>query len=814
MKALPVDGTDGSDTSAAPLPSVQTQQTPSTLQPSTPAPTITPVASPSTTPFTPYQSSDPDGSIRIAPSVTGDAAAALAAQLQLAEGYYAGKQSESAVTEYEKFLAMSSINTPGREKALYHLAESQRLMGSSMAAESTLQRLLQENPNGPFKAAAEFRLGELNEADGTLLLAADAFSQSALAATDPAIKQAANFREALCREKGGQKDQATRIFQTLARSTGENAYRIPAQLHLADSEVASGSKDQALDWYREILSSKPHGNTFGEAAVKSALILADLGKIEEARKLFESVAATKDAGAWQSAAALGALRLAASSNDQTEVLKLASTALSGDPENKPEILLLQANASRKVGKNSQALAIYDTIIKEYPGSKASTIAPFQRLLVLHDTHADSLLTEIDQYLLTASDPSDRSRAQLLKAEETLRRGQFKDAAALYHQIDTSALPPSSKTDILYKEAWALIQAGDKEDAAEALATFIKAYPNDEKAPAALAQLALLKQQQKDVAGALADFSQLELHYPKAPERELALQQKALLLGQQQDDTGMVEAFRLLLHDYPNSTAKAQAHYWIGWTALSNKDYPTAVLELSQARAADPKQFGERAGLRILLADYYLNKPDDAEREASTLSPSSIPPEVGRWLGLKAMESGNAPKAEKFLAPLVRDGLPGSSDPEIQKTLATALISEGKFRDAQAPAAACLKLSNDPASRAQALLLGASIQRSMKNLPQASSMIDEAMLLQPEGPINAEARILAGDLFIARQDFANAAKAYVTVAVLSDDPSLAPKALAKAVDAYRRAGDLTEAEKSLEELKKRFPDAPLPPMPKS
>jgi tetratricopeptide (TPR) repeat protein len=179
-----------------------------------------------------------------------------------------------------------------------------------------------------------------------------------------------------------------------------------------------------------------------------------------------------------------------------------------------------------------------------------------------------------------------------------------------------------------------------------------------------------------------------------------------------------------------------------------------------------------------------------------------------------MESGNASKAEKFLSPLVKDGLPGSTDPEIQRTLATALISEGKFRDAQGPAADCLKLSNDPASRAQALLLGASIQRSLKNLPLASSMIDEAMLLQPEGPINAQARILAGDLFVVRQDYANAAKAYVTVAVLSDDPSLAPKALAKAIDAYRRAGDLTEAEKSLEELKKRFPDAPLPPTPKS
>ena len=277
---------------------------------------------------------------------------------------------------------------------------------------------------------------------------------------------------------------------------------------------------------------------------------------------------------------------------------------------------------------------------------------------------------------------------------------------------------------------------------------------------------------------------------------------------------MVDSFRLLLHDYPKSTATPQAHYWIGWTALDDKDYATAIDELSKARSGDPKQFGERAGLRILLCDYYLKKTDDAEREAAALNPASIPPEVGRWLGVQAMEANDPTKAEHFLSPLVKEGLPGAADDEIQRTLASALVAQGKFREAQTPAAICLKLAHDPATRAQALLLGASIQRSMKNYPQASSMTDEAMLLQPEGPINAEARILSGDLLAARQDYANAAKAYITVAVLSDDPTLAPKALTKAIGAYRHAGNSTEAEKTLQELKQRFPNAPAPPIPES
>ncbi|MEI6375954.1 MAG: tetratricopeptide repeat protein, partial [bacterium] len=388
---------------------------------------------------------------------------------------------------------------------------------------------------------------------------------------------------------------------------------------------------------------------------------------------------------------------------------------------------------------------------------------------------------------------------------------------LYHVIRVDSLPPASRPENLYKEAWALLQAntqtGDQVAEATAVLTrFLEAYPDEERAPATLAQRALLKQQQKDFAGAIADFTLLQERYPKAAERELAFQQKALLLGQQQQNKEMVEAFIQLLQEYPKSQAAPQAHYWIGWTALDNKDYESAVSELAQARTGDPKQFSERAGLRILLAQYYLNHPAEAAREAAALKPALIPPEVGRWLGLQAMESGDPAKAERFLSPLVRDGLPGATDQEIQNTLAASLTTQGKFREAQAPAAACLKLAHDPASRAKALLVAATIQRSIKNSGDASSMIEEAMLLQPEGSINAEARILSGDLLSSRQDYASAAKAYMTVAVLYDDPVLTPKALTRAVDAYRKAGNPNEAQKTSEELRKRFPNGSVPAAP--
>jgi TolA-binding protein len=453
-------------------------------------------------------------------------------------------------------------------------------------------------------------------------------------------------------------------------------------------------------------------------------------------------------------------------------------------------------------------------MRESPRSTAAAKAPFQRLLSLHATNSPSLCTEIDQYLLTATDPVDRARAKLLKAEATLAARDYAAAAVLYGEIDTSSLPSSSKADILYKQAWALLQAGNHEGGSKALSLFLQSYPSDERAPAALAQRAVLRQESKDFEGALADFNLLAQSYPKAPKRELALQQKALLLGQLQRNAEMTAAFGELLQDYPKTKAAPQAHYWRGWVAFEAKDYAKAMAELNAARNGDPKQFGERAGLRILLCQYYLGDAAATAREAMAIKPTLIPPEVGRWIAQKSLQSGDKAAAERFLAPLTKEGLPGAADSEIQGMLAAALAGQGKFKEAQAPAAACLRLSRDPSSRAKALLVSADIQSSLKNFPAASSQIEEAMLLQPEGPLNAEARLLSGDILSAKRDFSGAAKAYLTVAYLNDDRELALRAFEKAAEAYRRADNPVEEQKIREELRKRQTHDAVSPSPQT
>lgn len=765
--------------------------------------------------------SDISGTIRLAPA-GADPAGAANAQLVLADGMFARKEA-GAVPEYEKFLVMAPKDHPGRERALYRLGESQRLMESNAAAEGTFRLLLKSFPSGILRPSAAFRLAELLDARGAREEAAELFGIAAREASAPQVREAAVFQQASCLEKTGRIPEADRLFLSLAPQSPPpqptapasaklpgNPYRTASLLHLGANAATAGRKEEALGYYNRVISENgADGAVIAEASMKAAVLLSELGRPGETKKLLLTVVSSPGAGQHRAAAQLGLLRLASREGDDDTVLKLANVPAPDQDILRPEVLFLRAEALRHKGRHKEALELYDSLLRDHPADAFAMKAPFQRLLALHALGSPILPVEIDRYLASAPERGDRARAQLLKAECALALKDYAGAAVLYAEIDTLVLPPEAKPDILYKQAWSLLQSGDRKGGQRALSLYLDSFPSGERAAPALAQLAALKQENKDFEGALADFEKLSRNYPQASELELALQQKALLLGQLRRNEEMADAFGQLLRDFPKSKAAPQAHYWRGWVAFEAKDYSKALPELLAARTGDPGEFGERAGLRILLCLYYLDDAPEAEREAATLKASLIPPDAGRWLAQKALARGDHAAAERYLAPLARDGMPGSNNPEIQSMLASALMGSGKFKEAQAPAAACLRLARDPVSRARGLLLGAGIQRQLGNLSVAKSQAEEAMLLQPEGQLNTEARIMTGDILSSSRDPSGAAKAYMTAALLDGgaDP-LALKALERAAESFRLCGDETGERRAREELRNRQAHAPV------
>lgn len=739
--------------------------------------------------------------IRVAPVVSSDASQLAAAQLAVAEGFFNRREFDVAVPEYEKFLKMTSPGQPYREEALFHLGEALRLLNNGFSAESTYLQLLKEKPSGEFAASAAYRLGVYHQKRKETKVAVEAFAQAAQLSTNPPLQNAAHYQEALCRDELGEEAQATTLLGEITKTSENDETRIHALMLLAAREDKSGNKEKALADYLSI-SHDATGGVVAEALVKAAMISNDIGKKEEALQLFEKASAVKDGAEWIGVAALGSMKLFSAAKDYKKILsKIDQASSSSSLEVRSEAFLLAANAQRQLGCEQSALALYDKILQEFPGTDPAREAAFNRLLVLQRLHDSKIMPQIEEYLLATSDTHQRSLAQLLKAEVLFQDGKYAEAAGAYSNLKSTDLSSELKADALYKEAWSLAHIGDFKGALSCLSELITTYPNSPRLVAVIVQRASLRQRTGDLPGAIADYTLLLNNHPTAPERELALQQMALTQGELRDNKAMTTTFQQLLKEFPQSAAASQANFWIGWAAFENKDYTGAIPFLEKARQLDPKQFGERAGVRTLLCHYYLEQVPETMSAAVSLKPSAVPAEVSRWLGLKAYEMGDMAQTERFLTAVEKSDKKNLLTEEVEAALATALVKQEKFSQAEAPVKRALELSTDPLTRAEAILTQSTLEKGLEKYDEAEKSANEALLLQPEGRINILARMLLADIFFLQKKYDAAARAYMAVTLLTSDSSVTPLALRKAAEAYRRANNLPEAQKATEELQK-------------
>ncbi len=745
------------------------------------------------------------GEIRIAPITSHEPATMKEAQLAVAEGFYQRREYEIAVVEFQKFLLLSSPGDLHRDQALFHLGESYRFLNKSLEAQSTYQQLLKEIPTGDIAASASYRMGEYDQAKKEFKKGADAFAQAAQLSKNVTIQNAARYQEGRCHDELGEQEKAATLFDEISKTTEDKSIRTTALMLLANQDEKRGHLQKALDSYLT-LASEGSPKIAAEALVKAGMIYSQQKNKEQALQSFQKAATLKEADPWNTIAALGIMRLAYEAKDFQQVLEKSPQALtSSNVEECSQALFLTAQAERQLGHFQKALEFMDRLLKEFPGTSSAQQGTFIRLLILQSLKDPSLLTQLQNFLLTTSDTHQKAQAALLQGEVLFQKEEYATAAKAYSMVKDSDLSQTLKADAAYKEAWSLQHLGDIASALRAYTSFLKNYPDSSTAPNALLQRAYLEQKQGDWNASLSDYDHFLEKYPQASECELALYQKALVQASQQDYRGMVATFQQLLKIYPKSPHAAEANYWIGWNAFEEKNYQSAISFLEKAKTIDSKKFNDKANLRLLLCYYYLQQLEPAIRVANTLPPNLVPGEVSSWLGLKAYDQGNLDQAELFLNRVMTRNDPKLMTREVVMILAETLVKKGKYQSAKAPAGKALDLSLDPASRAAAILILAKVEQGLGNYSKAEGLAQEALLLQPEGRLNIEGRLLMGDLLLAQHHEEDAARAYMAIALLTDDTTITPQALRKAAEAYHKANHEEESQKALQELNQRFPE---------
>ena len=476
-----------------------------------------------------------------------------------------------------------------------------------------------------------------------------------------------------------------------------------------------------------------------------------------------------------------------------------------------EVLLLAANSERQLGHPKAAEELYRQIMAKFPDREEAKDAAYQRLINVYNSDPSALLAEVEQFLATNPTGERADQAKLLKAEALYKQQNYTDAASIYSELRASELSSKLRAESAYKLGLCYVQTKNIPQIIEAFTYYVQTFPDNPQVPAVLAQRALAYEEDKNYNAALVDLNTILGKYPGAHEREAALQLKALILGQQENTKTMVETFRQLLKEFPKSSVAAQAQYYIGKAAFEAKDYKTAMTALNAARQLNKEQYYNLASLRLILCQFYLKDRAALTKEVNSFMAQSrnggmnVPPEVLEWLGIEYYKEKNYEAAEKYLSALGKIDNRGSIKPDFLFYLGDAATKLKNLPESEEAFGKYLQVAKDPAGKAKVLLALGAVKIGVHKPDDAQKIAEEIMTLQPEGRVNAEARLLAGDVQLERGNFDDAGKAFMGVALLYDDPAITPRALDKASSAYQRAGKTTEADRLARELHERYPN---------
>jgi len=736
-------------------------------------------------------------------------------EIDYANSFYAKKIFDMAAPEYEKYLGLYPAG-PDRQMAYFRLAESYRALGSKNAAKNAYDTLLSTFTTGDFVGPAAYRLADIYFQEADYDMALPLFRRASVRMTDKAAINAAKFFTARCMENLHSFAEAKIAYEELTGIKENNQFREASHLALARILTDEGKKVEAHKQYELLAKETDKPEIRIEALVKAALLKIDLGQNDTAAIDLQKALQQPEIGTWKEIALVGLMHAYYDSAKYKPLLDLYNENVKSiSTDVLPEVLMMAGNASRKLADYKQARALYDQIIKTYPDSAYAKDAQYQRLVSLYNADDAALITEVDKYIALNPGSDKKDQAMLLKAEAFYRAKNYEAAAPIYSELTTSTLPGDLEADAQFKLGWCQMQTKDFQNAITAFTAFLTSNPKSPLVPAALAQraVALTSLPTKDMVSALKDFDTIVTTYPKAKERELALQQKALLLGQQDDYQGMSDSFKLLLKDYPDTAVAAQANYWIGWAAFKMNDYKNAIAPLDAARKGDKEEYYEKATIFIMTSLFDLEERDKTAIDArdklaaevdsySKTNPKiKIPAPVLRGLGNRFLEDKNYEQAEKYLTALT-----GRKDEAISDdwlNLGRSLSNQHRYDVAANAFSTYLESTQEPIPRCTGLLALGDAQLGLGKFDDAQKSVDAACALQPEGRLNAEGRIMAGEIQMARGSYEDAAKLFLSVSVLLDDPNITPHAMELAVGALKKAGKDAEAAKTLNDLKTRY-----------
>ena len=731
---------------------------------------------------------------------------------QFADGLYARGLHDLALQEYLPLLTNQPPSAQ-LDVLLYRSAECQRQLGRKDEAAALYGRVVKEFPQSAFVHRAAFRRAELHATGGRYLEAVNYFRALVEAKPPADLLASALYWQGYCEAKVNLVNESAQSYRRVVTGFTNSPFFGYACLGLAEAEVRRGAAAGVL---RPLYEQAARSAASPRVAAEGWFQLADLAYRE---KQFPASAAAYDqlfklhpADERVPAARLPAAWAFLHTGRAGEALKMAHAALARTPvEMLPEWLYLKGNCERQLQQGEAARASYARLLREQPAHALATAAAYEQALVAFELKDHAAVVALSGGTITNEYAED---LLWMRAESQVALGQRAEALAGYRQL-VERFPRSPRVlPADFQRARLLREQNDLAAAAALYRDVAQRAGTNALAGDALVQAALARGALRQVAEAWQDWDALIRRFPAHAQLDRALYEKAQAeIGLGRDADAQATAERLV-KEFPDRPTSGPGHYLLGiLLERANKadaaeyHYQVAQKKEGKTALADQIQFRRAAVLQ------RQGRNDEAaallQGLLGTAALTNMQPQLLEWLARFNLQGGKFKEAE--VAGLA---LAVAAQDASWKQMAWYMVGRGRQGQGQPDAAreAYQEALKQPARTREgvesALYLGR-VGLETKNFAAASDLFARAAEMAAGDDvldIRAQSYFGMGQAARAQEKWDDASRYFLGVGVLFDDPKLTPEAMYYAAEALGKLNRIADRDKTLQELKQRYPDS--------
>ncbi|MFK7850772.1 MAG: tetratricopeptide repeat protein [Akkermansiaceae bacterium] len=743
----------------------------------------------------------------------------------------AAKKSVDMQTRRELYLRAANIFSAylnefprhaNAEPAWWYLGSSYYQAGRVDEAKRCFSTLLNRYGRGKYAAAAAYTLAADHYNQREYAFAAPLFERFAANSARPEDRPKGNLFAAKCYQMLGRDREAIAAYKRTINDPKGGLFRDQATVAMGHLIFRQGKLEEALKIFEQVAASDAPAKYRGDAALHAAITATKLNRTELADKYLRFVLDRPGMDEFRPSAQIALMENLYAKKEYAKVLDIfrkSKTKAKGDKE--AARLMIAARAMLKLKQPVDASELFREIERLVPPENDLAFqASYYRLNCFFQIEGRHVVDQVDAFLQIygKSRPSDTRihTAKLMKAETLFSENKIVEAAKVYSEIDPTLLSESNRSGFLYQRGWVLSEAGNAQGAIRSLSDFISKHPDDERIYPALVKRAKAYAEIGQAEQSIADFDRIALD-EAAPDdlSSLAWLESARVMRKEGNVKNMLVRYRGLLDQVDDLTdnLKAEANYWIGWGNVKSNQPKDAAPYLNKARDLRSEAYGKHAGLLLALSYFAAQEPTKLGKEIDLAIEgkyvSDIPDQALQWAGIDAYNAENYEAANRFLKLASDEEEPRSTPKEVWRYLGKARIEIGEASEALPAIANLLDAEENAAWKADALLDRAKALLILDRFDESRKAADEALALRPQGRTSAGLRIVSADLHAEAGRLGEAAADLLYVIQFHEDDRLKPLAIHKYIQILEKQGKATEVAKYKAQLSSEFPDWKAP-----